>query len=385
MYLQKLLFFSFLFFYFILLLTACSSVPKKHQTFEYNQSLQKQEEDMRTTLSPIKKLFSKGDIVIEGFYSTEEFDIWSFETRNSYSFSNKGIINSFSGMRSFCEKVSEIACNDGLVKWNRPKTGDDSRLISIKRLNNLTFIKAKSSSEFIKYKQNYMYPKDFESGLLYNTYFSWVAIKPYMEKLSRLASKLNEQRETQKNILIDLYPALQGDIPNKIQFSNKKFYNFEDFYNYVETTSTSFIKNKMTSEYLEGKLSKRLKHQKNQIEYQKRLKAKEKQAEVKHSQYKSYMDVHKQVWSDRFNKSYELGDRVCTYKNNLQGNVELVSNDKVKVFWSRRYIGSDGLFFGTFLYSNFTGDYQFKYNYEDLNTYEWINKDQVSNCTIAKN
>ena len=94
-------------------IAGCNSIPSKNKTYEYNQKLQTDEQEMRLLLAPIKELFGENELLIIGHQSGREFDFWSYRIRE-YETKN---VNHPSGMRSYCNRVSRIVCEEAIVSY----------------------------------------------------------------------------------------------------------------------------------------------------------------------------------------------------------------------------------------------------------------------------
>ena len=91
--------------------------------------------------------------------------------------------------------------------------------------------------------------------------------------------------------------------------------------------------------------SSRLKDINEEIQLEKiRKEDLEKQQEILRAQFKSEMSYHKLIWFTRLSLTINVGDTVCTYRNNYLGYVEDINLEKVKVLLTRKAIGPDGLF-----------------------------------------
>lgn len=114
----------------------------------------------------------------------------------------------------------------------------------------------------------------------------------------------------------------------------------------------------------------------------------EKHQKILRAKFKSEMSHHEVVWSSRLSHTLDIGDTVCTYRNNYLGYVEDKNLDRVKVFLTRKVIGPDGLFYGNFPFNNYSlknGKGFYKYNYTEMQKYEWVDRGQVALCTIENN
>ena len=100
------------------------------------------------------------------------------------------------------------------------------------------------------------------------------------------------------------------------------------------------------------------------------------------------MSYHKLIWFTRLSLTINVGDTVCTYRNNYLGYVEDINLEKVKVLLTRKAIGPDGLFYGKFPFEDYSlknGKGLYNYNYTELQKYMWVNRDEVALCSIENN
>jgi hypothetical protein len=87
------------------------------------------------------------------------------------------------------------------------------------------------------------------------------------------------------------------------------------------------------------------------------------------------------VWKFREHKDYKVGDSVCD-QDNRKGNIEIIAEDRFKIFWSMKVVGRKGMAFGKLPLSAINDELDFTYKYLNLNEYQWVLKERVGSCNL---
>ena len=79
-------------------------------------------------------------------------------------------------------------------------------------------------------------------------------------------------------------------------------------------------------------------------------------------------------WENRHTATLQVGDPVCTYDSNLFGNVEVVQDQRVKMYVIGQAQASAGFFYA---------GRQRKFNYEKIEGVRWIDLPDLAHCNFA--
>ncbi|MEZ9539751.1 hypothetical protein AB4160_16360 [Shewanella sp. 10N.286.51.B8] len=167
--------------------------------------------------------------------------------------------------------------------------------------------------------------------------------------------------------------------------ASKTKYEYDDILVYL---SKDQILDKFQNQLKDGWIERKIEINEEIKNQQEKAKEQKKAEEYKKNNFKKSIDSQKKVWENRLKNTYQIGDSVCSFKGNLKGNIEVISENRFKVFWHANasvYSNSpseDGLFFGNFPYSYFDNNFLFQVRNKDINKFEWINKDKISYCTL---
>jgi|SRR5690554_1318922 len=82
------------------------------------------------------------------------------------------------------------------------------------------------------------------------------------------------------------------------------------------------------------------------------------------------------AWAARFNRTINVGDRVCTFHSNLFGYAEEVHGNRI-----RTYIVGKSSEYPRFFFSNS----QDRFRYEKIEGYRWFNREELGHCSFAIN
>lgn len=374
---------------FILLtffIAGCNSIPSKNKTYEYNQKLQTDEQEMRLLLAPIKELFGENELLIIGHQSGREFDFWSYRIRE-YETKN---VNHPSGMRSYCNRVSRIVCEEAIVSYVRVPTGmgDDYRILSINKFNNLTFLKPQTEEEFNNYKQFYPIPETFESGVIFASNTPWQEIKFDMIQLNKVAVDLLKRFADKSAKLKAERPDLEKYFPIdlSVPIANNDFDDINQLLKHVKSHGEYALKNELTIKNLENlELLAKLKAKREQYERNNEIlrqkEENEKKSVIFNLNRKGLLNW-KNAQKGNLQTNFKKGDSICDYSNKM-GFVEDVGEDRVQVRWVDQIVGKpEGFWFGNMTTRDIkkgTRDTIF-YHTTTLNRITWVSKREIASC-----
>ena len=340
-------------------LIGCASTPEETNEF-------------RNTIRPIKNIISvENDLQIylkvsHGFLSHDIENIIITSIPN-------GSLEVCSGAYTHSYKGSKFwTCQDGISYVDFHGNSTYSTKMSFKGLNRLRSDNMPS-----------MFPRTF-----------WAHYKEQLIDLSHTA-KISYIKQKEYLASLDINDRV---LPLGIGLANRESYSFKELKDLIKKagevdTIAKLLKNKVKKiEQLQidsrKRRAERELEKRNRDEVNKQLLiSRQNKIKIKHEKFNLFVEDHKRTWNNRHNKKYNIGDEVCSFKSNKKGNVEQVNANNIKVWWtkeysiSRNYIGQ-GLFFGSFSFSDFNDNFTYNLLHKSIDKYEWVTKNEISSCTI---